>query len=239
MKHIIIFIISILIISPLFALDLEKFEGKQYILDSLLETIDRPRPPVVDGDYIIFTSSPDVRHTGIAFDFEEYKQIHSFRRLVRQNEDGNNTNSFVSFYILEIPENTQNISYRLVMDGLWTVDPQNEVSVYDRNLDLRVSNISLNRPHITETKTTQKTIRFVYEGETGQKIRLAGTFTNWDPFIYELTETSYGFYELELALPKGTYYYTYHSGLNSFLDETNPDKAYTNDGRVASVVILQ
>ncbi len=238
MKKQLLLCIIIFIISPLVSLELEQFEGKQYILDNLLQTIDRPRPPVVDGDYIIFTVDPSVRHAGIAFDFEQYKNIHTFKRLVRQNEDGANTESFVSFYILEIPENIQNISYRLVMDGLWTTDPSNTIRIYDPTVNLPVSNIVLQRPPVIETKTTQKTIKFVYEGNSGQRIRLSGNFTNWDPYIYELKETSYGVYELELALPKGTYYYTYYSGIQSFLDESNPERAYTSDGRVASVVTL-
>ncbi len=237
-KYFILTLIS-LIMLPMFSLDINQFDGKQYILDNLLQTIDRPRAPQVFDDYIIFTASPTVRYTGIAFDFEQYQEIHTFKRLVRQNEDGNNTESFVSFYILEIPKNIQSISYRLVMDGLWTTDPLNETQVYDSKSNLAVSKIALQQPIITETHTQQNTIRFVYEGDSGKRIRVAGNFTNWDPFIYELQETAYGFYELELALPKGTYYYTYYSGIQSFLDESNPDKAYTPDGRVVSVVTLR
>ncbi len=238
MKQLFLIAFISLSLSPLFSLELEQFEGKQYILDNLLQTIERPRAPQVHDNYIIFTASPNVRYTGIAFNFEQYQKIHTFKRLVRQNEDGSNTESFVSFYILEIPENVNNISYRLVMDGLWTTDPLNTEQVYDAKANLQVSHIGLQQPVITETKSSQKTIRFVYEGESGKKIRLAGNFTNWDPFIYELTETSLGIYELELALPKGTYYYNYYSGIHSFLDETNPEKVYTADGRVASVVTL-
>jgi hypothetical protein len=51
-----------------------------------------------------------------------------------------------------------------------------------------------------------------------------------------LEETSPGFYEITLALPKGSYFYAYYKGTTSFVDETNPDKAYTPDGRVASVL---
>ncbi len=239
MKQFILLTFLCLIIAPLAALDLKQFEGKQYILDNLLQTIHRPTAPVVHDDYIIFTAEPSIRYTGIAFNFEQYQKIHTFKRLVRQNENGENSESNVSFYILEIPQNVQNISYRLVMDGLWTTDPLNNTKVYDPNANLLVSNIALQQPMINETISTQSKIRFVYKGETGQKIRLSGTFSNWDPYIYELKEVSYGLYELELALPKGTYYYTYYSGIQSFLDESNPNKAYTNDGRVASVVTLQ
>ena len=79
---------------------------------------------------------------------------------------------------------------------------------------------------------------FIYKGESGQKVNLAGTFTNWDPWIYELKETSPGLYELELPLPAGKYYYNYYIGLTPVLDNTNPKKIYTKDGRSASVLTV-
>ena len=238
MKKLSIVILFLLITPFLFSLELEQFENQQYVLDSLLEKIDRPREPMITGDYIIFTANPDVRHTGIAFDFEEYKIIHTFKNLVRQNVDAENEESHASFYILKIPRNVDNIKYRLVMDGLWTPDPLNQNVVYDSRTNLYVSNIDINKPHSIESNAHNNTAYFVYKGESGQKIHLAGDFTNWDPFIYELKETQIGLYELEIPLPKGTYYYTYYSGINSFTDDTNPHKAYTKDGKVASVLTL-
>ena len=240
MKKLSICILLSLFISPLlFSLELEQFENEQYILDSLLEKIDRPRAPVVTGSYIIFTANPEIRHTGIAFDFEDYKIIHSFKNLVRRNVDQKNKESETSFYILKVPQNISSINYRLVMDGLWTPDPLNTNTTYDRNIDLLVSNITIDNPRVVESNTHSNTAHFVYKGDSGQTIRIAGTFTNWDPFIYELTETKVGLYELELPLPKGTYYYTYYSGIDSFLDNTNPNKAYTAEGKVASVLTLR
>ena len=45
-----------------------------------------------------------------------------------------------------------------------------------------------------------------------------------------------GLYELELPLTTGTYYYNYYLGLTPILDNTNPEKIYTADGRSASVI---
>ena len=75
-------------------------------------------------------------------------------------------------------------------------------------------------------------------GESGQRIRLGGIFTNWDSFIYELQETSPGLYQLELSLPKGTYYYAFYKGMSAFADDKNPKKVYTADGRIASVISI-
>ena len=82
-------------------------------------------------------------------------------------------------------------------------------------------------------------VKFVYHGKTGEKIRLAGSFTNWDSFIYYLKEITPGHYELDLPLPSGTYYYTFYNGLDVILDEKNPNKVYTPEGRVACVLSVQ
>ena len=52
----------------------------------------------------------------------------------------------------------------------------------------------------------------------------------------ELEETKPGFYELSIPLPTGIYYYNYYLGMNSFVDKTNPNRAYTPEGRTASVI---
>ena len=89
---------------------------------------------------------------------------------------------------------------------------------------------------IVEEIKNNNTVHFVYKGETGQKINLAGNFCNWDPWIYELQETSPGLYELQLPLPKGKYLYSYYIGLTPVLDNTNSNKMYTKDGRIANVI---
>jgi hypothetical protein len=80
---------------------------------------------------------------------------------------------------------------------------------------------------------------FVYRGKSGQKVRLAGTFTKWDSWIYELRETAAGLYELDLPLPSGTYYYVYYIGAERFPDRTNHDMAWTDDGRQVSKLVVE
>lgn len=238
MKYIFLLLFFSILFSPAFSLEIENFTDNQFILDSLIASIEIPESPRVHGDYIVFTADASVRYTGIAFDFEEYRSVHAFRRLVQRDIEGNEESS-VLFYILKTPATLQQISYRLVVDGLWTTDPENPVQIYDKASNLLVSKILLNNSPNISTETTEKnTVRFVYEGESGQRIRLGGSFSNWDSFIYELTETYPGLYQLELALPRGTYYYAYYKGISSFLDDKNPSKAYTIDGRVASVITV-
>ena len=45
----------------------------------LVNTIQDVGSPYLKGDYAIFTSKSNARHIGIAFDFEGFKTIHSFK----------------------------------------------------------------------------------------------------------------------------------------------------------------
>ena len=74
--------------------------------------------------------------------------------------------------------------------------------------------------------------------EKDKLIRLAGDFNNWDPFMYELQETSRGIYELTLPLPPGTWHYAFFRGTTQIRDESASLKAYTRDGRTASVIVV-
>lgn len=254
MKHIYLRIylscLFFILLASVHALEGDLFAGNQIIQDSIISQIKTVREPVVFGDYVIFTADAYARHTGIAFDFENYRRVHSFRRLVKPNlEEASAPN--LLFYVLKIPQNLTLIKYRLVIDGLWTADPHNTNTEFAENANVNVSKVLIDRPIEKRTGAAQAagavnsagniapgTVRFVYEGESGQRIRLGGTFTNWDSFIYELQETSPGLYQLELSLPKGTYYYAFYKGMSAFADDKNPKKVYTADGRIASVISI-
>ena len=211
---------------------------QNYELDTLLHEIDKAQAPVITENYIIFTCQPKYRFVGIAFDFENYQIIHPFQLLTHSDEDGVVTKKHM-FYAYERQHKSTEIKYRLVMDGLWTTDPENPQKIYDDSVNLWFSKVE--DPNSIKTYTQAKksdSVHFIYKGESGQKIHLAGTFTNWDPWIYELNETSEGVYELELPLIAGKYYYNYYIGLTPVLDNTNPEKIYTLDGRSASVIVV-
>ena len=90
-----------------------------------------------------------------------------------------------------------------ILSRLW--DSRGEF-VGDNTLSVRINRLRAK----LEKAGTDGTVHFVYKGKAGQHIRLGGSFTNWDSWIYELTETSPGLYELELPLPAGKYYYSYY-----------------------------
>lgn len=194
-------------------------------------------PPFQKDDYIVFTHESGPRHIGIAFDFEDYKTIHSYMKKSHYDIDGNQKDSLY-FYILELPKDVEEISYKLIIDGIWTTDPTNFQKTYNPYNGIEVSTLQIQNHHINETKETDKGIHFIYQGESGKIIRLAGTFSNWDSSIYCLTETRPGYYELYLPLPKGTYYYAFYNGTKSFADKSNPDRAWSTDGRETSKIVV-
>ncbi|MBR1638358.1 MAG: isoamylase [Treponema sp.] len=211
---------------------------QNYDLDMLLHEINKPGAPIVTDDYIIFTVSPKYRFAGIAFDFEDYQIIHPFQVLTQTDDEEKKSRKHM-FYCYDRQHKLTTIKYRLVLDGLWTTDPLNPNKEYDDNVNLYFSRVDVSDGIKIYTNASESnTVHFIYKGESGQKIHLAGTFTNWDPWIYQLNETSPGLYELDLPLASGKYYYNYYIGLTPILDNTNPEKIYTNDGRSASVIIV-
>lgn len=227
-----------LIFCSSFAFGAENTEIKPYFYDKIIREIEKPQAPVVTDDYIVFTSDASHRFVGIAFDFENFQIIHPFQILHTYGIEGEETNS-VMFFCYERKHQVSSIKYRLVMDGLWTTDPNNPIKEYDEDINLYFSEVNnLGALEIATKQTEQNTTHFIYKGESGLDLRLAGNFTNWDPWIYTMKETRPGVYELDLPLPTGKYYYSYFAGLVPILDNTNPDKVYTDDGRTANVLIV-
>ena len=208
---------------------------QNFELDTLLHNIEKPGEPIVTEDYIIFTANTQNRSVGIAFDFENYQVIHPFQILSSTDDEGKTTRKHL-FYCYQRQHCFDTLKYRLVIDGLWTTDHLNPNREYDEQVNLYFSKLENLGQIRIETEAKDDTVKFIYKGESGLKLQLAGTFTNWDPWIYQLEEIQPGLYELELPLTTGTYYYNYYLGLTPILDNTNPEKIYTADGRSASVI---
>lgn len=231
----------------LLALPAAAAEIEAVTYNNLVAGISRACGPVVSGQYIVFTARGSARHTGIAFENERYTKIRSFQRLIRKDEYGEPQKDAdgkefepVLFYIYQIPPGMHEIRYRMVIDGLWTTDPQNVRTAYDYANGMNVSTVPVEYYEVFQTNNVNRgQVRFICPGKPGRLIHLAGTFNNWDPFMYEMTETAPGIYELILPLPAGTWYYAYYDGTEQLRDTTNQNRVYTKDGRVASVVTVE
>jgi len=147
--------IKVIMLFSLIAVFAEADNWESYQLIDRLLTLPGPGAPVVFEDNIIFTISSELRRAGIAFAHEDFSKVYWFRQLlVPQDRMGAPIptgrrvpdpyrDSGMLFYVWQIPENIKEIEYRLIINGLWTVDPSNPQIRKDPVSGLNLSVISL------------------------------------------------------------------------------------------------
>jgi hypothetical protein len=250
MKHFTGLTILFLIIGNIYAIDTESSQFMDHLL-----SIRKPGAPEVFEDTVIFTAPSSFRKVGIAFAHERYAEIHWFRKLMvsgevdipARNSKSQPTHqvipvdSGILFHVYQGKEKLKELEYRLIVNGLWIADPANADSRIDPSTGLVNSLVSLpelpEKPSVTDAPPGS--VLFSYTAAPGERITLAGSFNNWDPFMYTLKETSPGRYSLTLPLPPGVYHYFFiHKGAR-FLDPYNPKTAYTREGQAASEVVVK
>jgi hypothetical protein len=184
--------------------------------------------PEVYFDQIIFSykSEEPVRHVGIAFAHEDFREIHTYQR----NSHG------VFFFLLSWPY-VENIDYRLIVDGIWMTDPACSSFVPGSN-GVELTRFSVGRERANEKVSPQidqqNQVVCRYWGGEGDTVYLAGDFNNWDPYMFPMKETSPGFYEIALNLSGGVYHYCYYINGKSSTDPLNERVAINPFGEEVS-----
>ena len=222
-----------------------------HLIDRLL-TLPGPGAPVVFEDKVIFTFSSELRRVGIAFAHENFFKVYWFRQLlipqdrlgapipVGKKAPDPYKDSGILFYVWQIPENAKEVEYRLIIDGLWTVDPSNPKTRKDPVSGLALSVLSLpsGKPLQEILNNPPESLNFSFKGPPGETVTVAGNFNNWDPFMYELKEAPAGVYSLNLPLPPGRYQYVFFHRGQRYVDPYNPKRIYAKDGSAASEIII-
>jgi hypothetical protein len=243
MKKYTILTLLIVIIGSIGALDTESYQ----FIDRLL-TLPGPGRPELFGDGVIFTAPSSYRRVGIAFAYEGFSKIYWFRKLLsNRNEPPPQDpkskkppdiyqDSGILFHAHTVPGHIKNLEYRLILDGLWTIDPLNPLYRLDEKSGLLHSVVALpdRQPPPTAFDGPPGSLSFRFTAPPGETVTVAGSFNGWDPFMYELQETSPGIYSLLLPLPPGTYQYVYYHRGGRFLDPNNHNRVYTKEGIPAS-----
>lgn len=252
------FLITLLPI-PLFSLDMESFRFVDHLL-----SIKKAGTPEIFEDAVIFTFPSTSRRLGVAFAHEGFSTVHWFKKLMKSenlsdravtdesSDKRENTSSPVYvdsgllFFVYEFPEGMKELEYRLIIDGLWITDPNNPNYRMDPSTGIVHSIVAL--PEIYPVDIEKRSVvytapagslRFMFDGDPGQHVTVAGTFNNWDPFMYQLEETRPGHYELVLPLPPGTYRYVFYYRGSRILDPNNPHKVYTREGTTACEAVVE
>ncbi|MFP4704075.1 MAG: hypothetical protein ACOCXE_05495 [Spirochaetota bacterium] len=215
-------------------------------------------PEVIDGRVLLtYDGSDGTRYVAAAFAHEGYSQLHPFSLVenpVRDPDDPSEQRVARIFALsYPIPEDVEELEYRIIVDGLWQTDPTNPETVRDPN-GVPVSSFSLpERPAAPEetprvSREERGRVEFVFEAEPGREIetvdgerarldrredldvRVAGSFNNWDPFSHRLRESEPGVYRLNLRVPEGrNEYYLVVEG-HRVLDPENDRRIRHRDG---------
>jgi hypothetical protein len=246
MKTIVIFCLLIIVASFSWADEWESYE----VVSQLL-SIRRPSAPVIVENYVIFTADSALRRVGVAFAHENFANIYWFRQLVipqdRLNDQfdpltssGTYMDSGLQFHVYQIPMNLRELEYRLVVNGLWTVDPLNPQSRRDPVSGLTMSVLSLPYRRVTPDPLNglPEGLNFSFRGPPGEIVTVAGSFNGWDPFMYQLREYPEGVYSLTIPLPPGTYQYVFYHRGQRYVDPYNPRRTYARDGSAASEIVV-
>jgi hypothetical protein len=243
MKKIMGLMLLIGIIGSIEAADTESFRYVDYLMQH--RTPDKPQ--VID-DAVIFTASSSYRRVGIAFSHEGFGKIYWFRRFMVSNENAGpwkkdkppadlHVDSGMLFFIYTIPEELKgDLEYRLIIDGLWVKDPLNPDYYMDPSSGITKSVVAISNIKRLDSlnRGPEGTLNFTFYTQSGQTVTVAGSFNRWDPFMYELKETSPGRYTLSLPLPPGTYQYAFFCHGERHLDPNNSARVYTREGKAAN-----
>ena len=249
MKKLLVLMFLIVIIGSIEASDTLSF---QYI-DHLFQLRGRPDSPQIIDDVVIFTAPSSYRRVGIAFAHEGFSRVYYFRRFMIPNDNAapwinerppadQFRDSGMLFYVYTIPETLNgDLEYRLIIDGLWVRDPLNPVYRTEPRSGITRSVLAIpyiNRPD-SPNRGPEGTLNFAFNAPPGEIVTVAGSFNGWDPFMYELLETSPGRYTLSIPLPPGTYQYAFFHRGERHLDTNNYRRVYTREGKAANEATVQ
>lgn len=198
-----------------------------------LSGLKEARPPEIVDSFLVLSAKGPYRHVGASFSFEDWSRVLSFEL----NRNG------VFVLAVPLPYGARSVvSYRLVLDGMWSADPSNPRRERDPATGASMSVLTLPERPIavlgawdpgSEGKAT-----FLFNGEPGRVVSVAGTFNGWDPFIHELDETAPGRYELSLDLAPGEYLYAFVYRGERIPDPINKRRAYSRSGEALSALTI-
>jgi hypothetical protein len=245
MKTIGMLILFAIIVPLSWAADWESYELIQNLL-----TLQKPGAPVIFEDFVIFTASSDLRKVGVAFAHENFSNVYWFQLLIipqnafeapippGQKEPNPYKDSGIQFYVYKVPENITNLEYRLIINGLWTVDPANSKTRRDpvSGLAWSVLSIPLRTHRPNPLNGLPEGLNFSFKGPPGETVTIAGNFNGRDPFMYELREGPAGVYNINIPLPPGIYQYVFFHRGQRYVDPYNSRRIYSRDGSAASEI---
>ena len=195
-------------------------------------------PPRLFGESILFSyqfpgpvKEGQIHTVQAAFEHETYSRLHPFDL----NDNG------VYILIIATPPRVSAFRYRLVVDGIWTIDPHAPSEVTDR-WGVRISEFQIPIARTGKVEypavSPEGLVEFRILAKSGQSVALVGSFNGWDPFMTPMAETQPGLYSRTVRLTEGEHlYYFMIDGLR-LPDPNNASRRWNVNGMTVSVVQL-
>jgi hypothetical protein len=244
-------LILIFMVIPGITMPLNAADTESHLFIDRLLSLTGPGAPEIFEDAVIFTASSAHRRVGVAFANEGFSRVYWLQQLLIPQDpltaplpEGKKRpdpykDSGILFYVYQIPSGIEELEYRMVVNGLWTTDPENPRSRRDSS---GISSSLVPIPRREDRKSVNDgppgSLNFRFEGPPGETVTVAGSFNGWDPFMYELREYPAGVYSLSISLPPGIYQYVFYHRGERFLDPRNFRQAYTREGSTASEAVI-
>jgi len=197
----------------------------------ITNTTESSKPYILNGNIILSYDAPKgTRVVSLTLENEQYRIFHTYEK----NRHG------VFLLTLPIPENSGEVRYRLVVDGLWTVDPNSEKQRDSRGIQVSAVPIpadsSMPSPGITRLPDGKT--RFVYIGDRDSRVSLIGDFNRWDPYLTPMEESPVypGVYSVSLVLPENARFYRFVVNGRDIPDPGNRSRSHNGWGETASVI---
>jgi hypothetical protein len=195
-----------------------------------MQSVERSGPPRFLNRQVLLSYMPEssarpARLVGASFEHERYGVVHAYVR----NVNG------VFLLLLDVPEGLESLTYRIMVDGLWTYDPANPQRFEDDS-GVVFSTFDLEglppRPLISPEVRPNGEVTFRYRGRPGRFVSLIGEFNRWDPFWEPMPENRRrpGLYQLTLRLPPGPHYYVFSVDGDRVPDPLNVELAEDAEG---------
>ncbi|MCL2196119.1 MAG: isoamylase [Treponema sp.] len=246
------FFVLLMVITSCFSVTVNAADWETYELIDKILALRGPTAPIIYEDMVVFTADSKLRRVGIAFAHENFANTYWFRQLLVSQDRLNAPippgakvpdpyiDSGIQFHVYEVPGYIKELEYRIIINGLWTIDPSVEKIRRDPISGLTFSVLPL--PHRPQKESPlnglPEGLHFTFRGPPGESITVAGDFNSWDPFMYELKETTPGNYSLTIPMPSGTYKYVFFYRGQRYADPHNPRRVYTADGKAASEIAV-
>ena len=227
-------------------------EWENYELINRLLSLPGPSAPVIQEKFVIFTADSNIRRIGVSFAHENFAQIYWYRQLLNpqsgldpillpgEKVPSPYKDSGIQFFVYTVPDYVNDLEYRLIINGLLTVDPVNPQNRRDPVSGLAYSFLRIPPRTIKHNPLDglPEGLNFRFKGPPGETVTVAGTFNNWDPFMFELRESPAGIYSITIPLPPGSYQYVFYHRGERFADPNNPQQVFSKEGGIVSEIMI-